>query len=88
MISKTPHPSGGVAVHCNICGAGARAVTQQGVDEFSRSHAHQQPASQQYLGLGTVIANGLKRLGAKPCAPCAARAAALDRLAPKVWPRR
>jgi formate dehydrogenase maturation protein FdhE len=73
----------GLLLRCRVCGAELEATCDDCVRNFTSEHAHT------HLGLGDVVASGIKRLfGIKPCPACERRKAALNRAVPRAMRRR
>jgi len=82
-VTIEPGPQGSVVCTNTRDGRRIQAFNDLQVNQFAAQCAGEQG----HVGAGDVIAGVTKALGIKGCAPCAARQAALNRMAPKVWRR-
>lgn len=74
---------GALILRCTVCGEQMTASCDDCARGFVERHRHT------HLGLGDVVAAGIKKLlGVSPCPACVRRKEALNRMAPRVMRRR
>jgi hypothetical protein len=81
----------GPARICTVCGAQYVPPTARDAKAFAQQHSYcgqPAPVDPRYLGLGDMVARTTQAMGMTSCQSCKERQDALNRLAPRVLPRR